>query len=489
MNIVDAILCQARHQPTALAFCAPGTPFDRISYGRLAAMTATIGARAGAAGLKRGDTIAVWAKDPIFHWALILGLTSIGATTLSLISPALPAEATVAAIVTDGSGTFLDIVPQPRIIHADQAWLVAASGAGQRPTDVEPDHDGGAAIARIVLTSGTTGGPKAVALSHDMIVRRLQAYDIAFGNRIPACTRTFVDVGVTANIGYLWPLYVLARGGAVFLRGSDPAEMLQALSLYQVQCMIASPAGTAEFLDYYERSPAFASPLEAMMTVGSMLAPALAARVRAAMCSHLVSGYGATEASPVAAAPAHHVAGIPGAVGYVAPGMTVQAADAADNALAAGQEGLIRVRGRVCVDGYMGNPPGAETIFRGGWFYPGDVGRVTRDGLLVISGRESAVIHLGGDKVNPEPIEAALLSCPGVVHAFAFGHPNALGIEEIWAAYTGPAELGDDTLRAHCTRRLPATLVPVRFVRLADMPRNAAGKIDRQAAAKLSALR
>ena len=96
--------------------------------------------------------------------------------------------------------------------------------------DTEHDRH---AIARIILTSGTTGDQRAVALSHDLIWRRIQTYDYAFGNRFPACARIFVDVGIAANSGYLWPIYVLSRGGTVFVRGSDPAETMQALSLYR----------------------------------------------------------------------------------------------------------------------------------------------------------------------------------------------------------------------------------------------------------------
>lgn len=356
----------------------------------------------------------------------------------------------------------------------DNDWV---KGDGKPPViDSEQERN---AVARIILTSGTTGRAKAVALSHDNIIRRIQAYEVAFGNKIPACSRTFVDVGIAANIGYLWAIYTFARGGAVFVRGSDPAETLQALSLYNVQCMVASTAGMAEFLDYYERSPAFACPFEVMLSVGSMLSKPLSERVRTRMCSHVVSGYGATEASPVAGAPTHQIADIAGAVGYVAPGIVVQAVDNSGHTLKPGVEGLIRIRGHTCVTGYLGNPPGSDTIFRDGWFYPGDLGTVTEQRVLVISGREKNIIDLGGDKINPESIEAVLMSCPGVIHAAAFGRPNALGIEEVWAAVVTSSVLESEKILAYCARKLPPEHVPVRVISLADMPRGASGKIDR----------
>ena len=80
-------------------------------------------------------------------------------------------------------------------------------------------------------------------------------------------------------------------------------------------------------------------------------------------------------------------------------------------------------------------------FFRDGWFYPGDIGRVTEHGMMVVSGREKNIIDLGGHKISPETVEAALMSYPGVSFAVAFGVPNALGIEEVWAAVTGSAAL------------------------------------------------
>ena len=119
-------------------------------------------------------------------------------------------------------------------------------------------------------------------------------------------------------------------------------------------------------------------------------------------------------------------------------------------------------------------------FFRDGWFYPGDVGRVTEHGMMVVTGREKNIIDLGGNKISPEAVEAALMTYPGVSFAAAFGVPNALGIEEVWAAVTGSAALDPNAMRDHCARRLPAGEAPVRIVQVADIPRLAIGRVDRR---------
>jgi acyl-CoA synthetase (AMP-forming)/AMP-acid ligase II len=205
------------------------------------------------------------------------------------------------------------------------------------------------------------------------------------------------------------------------------------------------------------------------------------------MCANLFATYGSTELSPTASAQAHRIARIKGAVGYLLPWVDAQAVDASDRPLKPGEEGLIRMRGHTCVTGYVGNPPGSELIFRDGWFYPGDIGRVTEDRLLIIAGREKAVINLGGDKVSPETIEAVLTSFSGVRDAAAFGRPNDLGVEEIWAAVVADGGLNVPALCAHCARQLPSEFVPVQVLTVAAIPRNAMGRIDRGQLVNLAA--
>ena len=462
----------------AAAVCAPGTYFNVVSYGRLEAFANNIATRARSLGLKRGDTVAIFVKDQIFHLALILGMTQIGMVTLSPGSTALPAGFPIDAVVTDADAPFRNV---KRIIQADRTWT---TGDGTVPP-LQRDSEDNSAVARIVLTSGTTGDQKAVPLTHDDILKRLLTYSIGFGNQVSTCARMFLDVGLITSFGFTWTMYMLARGGTVFFRGTDPAETMQAFGLYDVECMVASPAGTAEFLDYYERSPTFGCPFRVMLASGSLLSRSLSERVRARMCSHVMATYGASEVSPVAVAAAHRISHIKGAVGFVAPWLSVEAVDESNRPLQPGAEGLIRIRGHTCIAGYLGNPPGSEKIFRDGWFYPGDIGTITTERLLVISGREKDVINLGGDKINPEAIELAMLSYPGIIHAAAFSRGNDLGVDELWAMIVASSDIDPDKVRNHCARNLPPNFVPIRVLQVAEIPRNDMGRLNREQIAKI----
>jgi acyl-CoA synthetase (AMP-forming)/AMP-acid ligase II len=449
-----------------------------MSYGRLVSILNNVAQHARAAGLKRGDTVAVSVGDAVLDLVLTLGLMRVGIVTISPGAFAVPQEIVVTATLTDTAER-----PSPsRSIHADRQWFMG-NGAAPAENPDEPDQH---QVARIFLTSGTTGEPKGVALSHDNLARRVAAFSFAFGGRVAQSSRMFVDVGISSNYGLQWIIWVLSRGGALFLRGTDPAETLQAFELHKVQCMVASPSGLSEFLKFYEQSPGFACPFEVILAGGGLTWKSLAERVRARMCSYLVTSYAASEISPAAAAPYHQICDIAGAVGYVCAGVVVQAVDTSGRLLPPGETGIIRIRGSTGVDGYVGNPPGSESAFRNGWFYPGDMGAVTADGVLILAGRATAVLNIGGNKIGPESIEQVVLGFAGVEQVGAFGVENELGIAEVWAAIVAPGALDEGELHRHCQARLSPYFVPRRFLRVAALPRNANGKLDRRRLAELA---
>ncbi len=472
MNIISPILAQARQYPTALAVCTPATAQPYISYGRLAAMINNVAHHAVAVGLKSGDTVAIFVDDPVLHLLLTLGLTRAGVVTLSGGVSTIQPEIQVTANLVDATTA---ATSSASVIPVSAQWLT-----GDDKPPAEQAAGRGAAVARIVLTSGTTGQPKGVALTHDMITRRIGAFTFAFGDRVAQCSRLFIDISISSNYGFQWMVWTLSRGGAVFLRGAEAAETMQAFSLFKVQGMVASPSGLAEFVKLYEDSPGFICPFDVLVVGGSLMWKSLTDRARARMCSHLVASYGASEISPVAVAPNHQIRHIAGAVGYVCAGIDVETVDESGRALRAGETGALRIRGDVGVGGYLGDPSGSKAAFRDGWFYPGDIGSVTADGVLVIAGRQTAVLNVGGNKVGPETVEQAALAFPGVEQAGAFGVENEFGILEVWLAVVAPQNLDEAGLHRHFQR---ATRRPIRAA-----PDLAAGqpaaKCERQAPAR-----
>jgi acyl-CoA synthetase (AMP-forming)/AMP-acid ligase II len=474
MNIVDAILYQCRHRPSQVAICCPGTKTNLISYGRLERFINNIGRQALTLGIARGSVAAVMVADKIFHAAIVLGLTRVGVITVSARHEKLPKELNVDVVITDTPRQFENV---KRIVVADTMWTM---GDGKPIPDEAVYRNAPDDICRIMLTSGTTGEAKGVAFSHRMLIDRMQHYDVAKGPGFPFCARVYCDLGLTTAAGFRYLLYMLFKGGTIFFYGEDPISTIQSFGLYQVEAMVASPYALSEYLKFFEAHGEFDCSFAHISCAGGIVSKTLSERVRARMGANLVCCYGSTEAGSVASAPAHLIAHLPNAVGRVAPWITVEVVDSSGQPLPAGKEGVVRIRGPYNVTGYVGDPVESAKAFRDGWFYPGDVGYLTQDRVLVILGRENAVLNVGGDKVGPEAVERVLAGFQGIEQAAAFSVPDEFSNGVLWAAVVAPAGFDEAALRGHCARQLAAMYIPVRFVAVDQLPRNEFGKLDRQ---------
>jgi acyl-CoA synthetase (AMP-forming)/AMP-acid ligase II len=471
LNIVEPIFAQARYQPQAVALCLPGDRHSVVTYAQVADCLCNIARKAASVGLNPRDVVVTFIDDGIMHALLILGLAHAGVITISGRNPDLPGEVKIDAILCDPGRTFSGT---RRVITIDKSWI---QGAGIQGAERSPSR--GDDTARIIFTSGTTGDAKAVAYSHRMVLERAVRFDYLAGNLLGASLRTYIDLGFATSLGYLFLIRTLIRGGLLILTGAQYEHVFNACDLYGAESWIGAPGGLVNLVEYLEHSAGRRCNFRSMLAGGSLISKSLSYRVRSRACANLISAYGSTETNMVATAPAYVTAEIEGAVGYLTPGMVVEATNESGETLPASREGLIRVRGPYNVERYVGDPVESALAFRGGWFYSGDIGTVTKDNLLIITGRQKTVLNIGGDKVKPEIIESVLTSFGGVAEAGAFSFPNEYGIEEVWAVIVPKSDLDERELLRYCLDKLPPTFVPRRFIKTASVPRNDMGKIDR----------
>jgi acyl-CoA synthetase (AMP-forming)/AMP-acid ligase II len=470
MNIVEPILFQAKYHPEAPALGAQG--IDIVSYARLAAQMESIARRAQAGGLQPGAVVALSIDQPLWHAAAILGLTHAGMVPVSVGMHRPPAGLKIDAVIAN---TRYPFVPEARRLPFDPGWLVAAPAAV--PARGAPAT--GDEVCRIILTSGSAGDPKAVALTHKLAAARNTRLDHVAGNWLASCSRLYMQMGLAAALGYQFLTHMLSRGGTVFFAGETAENTLRAFEIFKIQAMVATPTTLAQLIAHCDRHPSIEIHLDTILTAGGQLAPALAERVRPRLCSQLITGYGATETALSATAAAHRISSIPGAAGYVTPGIRIEIVDESDRPLPAGREGIVRVASEFGVDCYIDDPAETAQVFRDGWFYPGDIGSLTADSLLVISGRQNDVLNAGGGKMAAERIEAALVAFKGINDAAVFMETSKLGVDEVWAAIVANETVDAESLRAHCRTRMPQVFVPAYVVSLDALPINTMGKVDR----------
>jgi acyl-coenzyme A synthetase/AMP-(fatty) acid ligase len=472
MNIVEPILFQAKCQPEAPALCAQGN--DVISYARLVVQMNTIARRAMSLGVRRGDVVALSIEEPLLHAVTILGLTQAGIISVSVAGHSPPVGLKINAVISSRPYPF---APEARHLILDFSWMTADSS----PIETQPSGSlASDQTCRIVLTSGTTGDPKAIALTHNMVMARNARFEYALGNRLPNCSRLYMNMGLAAALGFQFLTYMLGRGGTLFFHGDSVENTLRSFEIFRIEAMLATPTTLAQLLAACDQHPSIEVHADTILSGGSLLPRPLLERVRPRLCSHLITGYGSTETAMSATAPAHRIAHIPGAAGYVTPGMRIEIVDENDHAVPAGVEGIVRISSEFGIDRYIDDPVESALVFRDGWFYPGDLGSLTTDNLLVISGRQNDVLNAGGGKMAAEKVEAALLSYKGVREAAVLMATSKAGVEEVWAAIVCSEKVDAESLRAHCRQLMPWVFVPTHIVPLARLPTNATGKVDRK---------
>jgi long-chain acyl-CoA synthetase len=367
-------------------------------------------------------------------------------------------------------GPGVPFMPGHRQALVDDGWFAGdqRSLTASRPNGFTDDQ----AICCVALSSGTTGRPKAISLTVDAFRQWLINYYSTIG--LGVWDRLLLLVGLSSSWGYTMAAHGLSAGRTL-LFADNPRESLHMISVYGADAMAATSVQLREIVREQTREPLPATSLRTIVTGGGLLSRSMIADARARLCGSIVNLYGSTEAGGTAFSTVDRLASVEGATGFVAPWAAVEIVDEAGEAVPSGADGVVRIRATCQGAPY---PPGAvNPNLRNGWFYPGDIGRLMPDGLMVLSGRTSNIINVGGLKLAPEVIEETLLKHPAVADAAAFGSMGGSGIEEISVAVVANHPVADSHLAAWCAERG----VPLTRVFFVDrLPKTDSGKIDRE---------
>jgi malonyl-CoA/methylmalonyl-CoA synthetase len=347
--------------------------------------------------------------------------------------------------------------------------------------EVGPDD-----VAMILYTSGTTGRPKGAQLTHRNITANLAA--ILQTWRITAAERFLLALPLFHAHGLILGLHgALFSGCLTFLRARfDAEEVLRELAARRCTLFMGVPTHYFRFL----KSPGLArADLSAMRLFTSGSAPldaATFAEFRARTGHAILERYGLTETLFNTGNPCDLSVGErkPGTVGLPFPGVEISIRGGEGQPLEMGEEGEIWVRGPNVFKGYLNRPEATAEALRDGWFRTGDLGRLRReDGYLEILGRAKELIITGGYNVYPAEVEAVLTALPGVDEAAVIGKPSAEYGETVHAFIVPKpgAPLDPEALLAECARHLAKYKVPRSLDLLPALPRNAMGKVQKQA--------
>jgi len=367
-----------------------------------------------------------------------------------------------------------------RVLSLGVAGTLDGVESQAKGTPPQPDD-----IAMVLLTSGSTGVPKIVPLSHGNVCR--SASDVARSVGLGPQDRCLV-MWQQFHIGGLVDLLLaplLAGGTLIVTPGFDAANFFQMLARARPTWFQGVPTSLGALVIHAERNriAPCGSSLRFIRSVAAALTPATQASITEIFGVPVVRTLGMTEAGPLITSTALPPAiDKPGSVGRPC-GPELRVFGPAMEVLPCGHSGEIAIRGENVFAGYEDDPEANSLAFRDGWFFTGDNGYVDDDGHLFLTGRTKEQINRGGYKIMPPEVEEALSRHPSVQEAAVFGvaHPT-LG-EDVAAAVSlrDGAGVTAEELRVHLAGLLAAHKVPGRIMVMAMLPRNAVGKIDRPA--------
>jgi len=344
----------------------------------------------------------------------------------------------------------------------------------------------------LLFTSGSSGEPKGVVLSHRNLLANTEQFGEMLNLRehdtILACLPFFHSFGCTVTVWY--PLIE----GIRIVTYPNPLEVTKNAELiaeHRVTLLLSTPTFLRAYIRKVPRE--HLEDLDLVITGAEKLPPDLASAFEKKFGHPVLEGYGLTETAPVVSAnlpdpeasrpddtiqPARRA----GSVGKPAPGIAVQIRDSdTGERLPIHQSGMLWLRGSNIFKGYLNQPEKSAEVLKEGWFMTGDLGRVDEDGFLFIEGRLSRFSKIGGEMVPHETLEArvnATLEAPeGDRYAVVVGIPDPSKGEAIILLVTVDVDLPD--LRKKLSAAgIPNLWIPKKVKRVEEIPTLGSGKLD-----------
>jgi long-chain acyl-CoA synthetase len=336
-------------------------------------------------------------------------------------------------------------------------------------------------LAVILYTSGTTGRPKGVALSHANLASNARSAAGLYELDRDAWALSVLPLSHSYGLTVMNAGNILGTKG-VLLRWFNPEGVLETIQRYRVQSMAGVPTMYVYLLNYPDAGRFDTSSMRSWGSGAAPLPLEIVEPFERKFGGKLMEGYGLTEASPVVSA--HRLSGVRklGSVGQPIPGVQVAILDDDDRALPTGDLGEVCVRGPNVMVGYYRMPEETARTLRNGWLHTGDIGRLDSDGFLYIVERKKDLIIRGGFNIYPREVEEVLYAHPAVAEAAVVGMRDPLMGEDVLAFVVLKLgqEASAEAILAFCQERLAKYKCPkqVRFVD--GLPKSPIGKILRK---------
>lgn len=415
-NITFDLIEHARTRPEATALIRHG---QDIGYGELDAMVWRVAQYLHDQGVRSGQVVALTFQSEFFLALSLLALIRLGATTLTIRKSATPYEINQWVSVAHPSFTLSDVAGLLHGSHPTIAFNTAHMNAithvNFKILCAHPE-----ALLAIHLGSGSTGRAKLIPQTHAHMQARFE-----LGNTTTTlsaesrtlCMSSLEFTGIQSRF-----LHAIHLGASHFVNDC-PKELpfQEVLARNRINTLRLSVFHTELLLrnQLEKRTPQF-SGIKTVSIGGSIISASIRDQIRTHICENLHVTYGTNEFGPISIATPAAVFDVEATVGRPLHGVTLEIVDEADQIVPIGQSGHVRVKSPASSERYFDDPEQTLRVFKNGWFYPGDMGKMTPNGELIHLGRSDQMMIYNGINIFPAEIETCMLDHPDVNDVVAF---------------------------------------------------------------------
>ncbi len=345
---------------------------------------------------------------------------------------------------------------------------------------ISEDH-----VALMLYTSGTTGKPKGVMVTHGNLYASASAANAAAELETLGAPYILMSAMPMAHIfgvgvmngSYLQPKEI--EGYCVQMAWFEPERFMQLIQEHRCTSMAAVPTMLILILSHPRVGDYDLSSLVEVVCGAAPLPVEVALAFRDRFGCYIREIYGLTESTGIGTANLRSMPYKPGSAGRAYPGAEVQIFDPEDRPLPPGQKGEIVIRGPVVMNGYHNRPRETPETLRNGWLHTGDVGTLDEEGYLFVVDRIKDMIIKGGENIYACEVEEILFSLPGVVEAAVVGAPDPVYGETVVAFVVAApgAELSEEEIVRTVKERISSFKAPSRVHFVDSLPKSPVGKI------------
>lgn len=496
MNVAGWLQRTALSHPNAPAIFH-GTE-QLATYAEFAANAGRIGhALQELHGIRPSDRVALFMGNNVHYLPLLLGIWHCGAVVVPINAKL---HAREAAWILDNAAARLVVVDaenDARLATLSAGLNCEAISVGGRefevlttyPSAAAPVRRANADLAWLFYTSGTTGRPKGVMLSHGNLIAMTHAYLVDVDD-LDQGDATLYAAPMSHGAGLYSIVHVL-RGSAHIVPlspGFDAGEVLALGRHFGRVSMFAVPTMVKRLVDQAEKIGGHGEGLRTIIYGGGPMYLADIDRALTRFGPRFVQIYGQGE-SPmtITTLPRHVIADRrhprwserAASVGCAYSSVEIRVVDKAGASLPVGETGEILVRGDPVMLGYWNNPEATAATIRDGWLWTGDLGALSEDGFLTLKDRSKDMIISGGSNIYPREVEEVLLTHPRVAEVSVVGRPHPDWGEEV-VAFVVPQSghaLDAEMLDRHCIERIARFKRPRHYRFIESLPKSDYGKI------------